>query len=233
MNRHLKRILISGSISVLMIGIVISLRFAIPGGWHKSWKLVADVILAVPTLCVEMFPRPHKTIHHIIIGLSCSILFYTVVFWLVFALWDKRLKPIFHIRLRYKLLFANLALLFILGIVNWPLNLDRFAFTPLKYLDPLILWNFQNFAFRMNNLRMQLGFPFSLQFYQSVVICHYLLLALAGSAQWLIIGICFERIGDIRKQKLILHLFLVSFMLSILSATKGYSQLIGADQWMP
>jgi hypothetical protein len=43
------------------------------------------------------------------------------------------------------------------GFIAWPLSLD--SFTWLKYIDPIVPWDFKHFITAMNRARLTMGLP--------------------------------------------------------------------------
>jgi len=87
-----------------------------------------------------------------------------------------------------------------MGLITWPLPLDRFTW--LKYLDPIVLWDFQDFVRIMDRVRALMGLPLSLKPFATVtVVTHYCLVTITGTIQWFLVGIVFERIASVLESR--------------------------------
>jgi hypothetical protein len=96
-------------------------------------------------------------------------------------------------RLRYKLALLNCLLLMFVGIYTWPLGFSRFTF--IKYIDPIVLWDFQDFILLVNRVREMVRLPLDLKvFAVAATAFHYVFVLVISTIQWLIIGIICERI---------------------------------------
>jgi hypothetical protein len=97
-------------------------------------------------------------------------------------------------KLRYKLAFLNLVLVMLMGIIAWPLSLNRYTF--LRYIDPILLWDFQSFIWVVNRIRELVHLPLNLEtFAVATTAIHYIFVIATGTIQWLMIGIICERLS--------------------------------------
>jgi hypothetical protein len=103
-------------------------------------------------------------------------------------------------RLRYRLAAINLCILLLLEILSWPLAPDRFKM--FKYIDPILFWDFGGVISALNHARLMMGMSLSSQAFGTIIeITINLLVIIAGTIQWLIIGILLERIIAMLKLK--------------------------------
>lgn len=85
----------------------------------------------------------------------------------------------------------------------WPVPPDHFDFMPLQYVDPIVLWDYQAFILAMHQFWIWTGMPFNLHAFAIVTyIIRCFLLIVAGSVQWFLIGILFERIVGVLKPRI-------------------------------
>ena len=96
-------------------------------------------------------------------------------------------------RLRYILALINLVVILLMGLITWPLPLDRFTW--IKYVDPILLLEFRSFVAVLERIRVTFRLSINLEVFTIVVTAiHYLFVVVIGTVQWFVIGILFERI---------------------------------------
>ena len=103
-------------------------------------------------------------------------------------------------KLRYTLMTVNVGVVLIAGYFTWPLPLDRF--TAMKYIEPILLLNFQDFVRVMNRIRIMLSLDFDMETFVTVTtVAHYMLVIAVGAIQWFTLGLFCERIVIILKSR--------------------------------
>jgi hypothetical protein len=104
------------------------------------------------------------------------------------------------VKLRYKLALLNFFLVLLMGFITWPLSLNQFTF--LKYIDPILLWDFQSFACGVDRVRELVHLPLNIETFAVLTTAiHYIFVIAIGTIQWLIIGAICERSSVIFKAR--------------------------------
>ena len=99
---------------------------------------------------------------------------------------------------RYKLALINLLAILLMGLLTWPLPLDRFTW--IKYIDPILLLDYRGFVSVLDRIRITMGLSLNLEVFAVVAtVIHYLFVVVIGTLQWFLIGILFERVGAVMK----------------------------------